>query len=173
MFLLGTPYIYSFVRFLQTAKDLSACSYFVLLNFGIATHNTMSSPSSDEEPESPTTGGAQKHETTATLRKQKQDAAGPPESPTSTTKRSSKDRSSGKGVSLASLFIFSWMLSPANPIGYVVTTAQEFAIDSIRLVRRCTKPDAKGEQKLDNISVKMPMGAYTQTLKVICFCIFK
>ncbi|CUV07409.1 unnamed protein product [Cryptosporidium hominis] len=31
----------------------------------------------------------------------------------------------------------------SNPAGYVFQSAQEFALDSIRLVRRCTKPDAK------------------------------
>lgn len=33
----------------------------------------------------------------------------------------------------------------SNPAGYVFQSAQEFALDSIRLVRRCTKPDAKGK----------------------------
>lgn len=37
---------------------------------------------------------------------------------------------------------------PGHPIGYVVQISQEFIRDSIRLVRRCTKPDAKEFQSM-------------------------
>eukprot|EP01053_Blabericola_migrator_P001102 Blabericola_migrator_1__1101@NODE_1280_length_4906_cov_154_631535_g498_i1_p4_GENE_NODE_1280_length_4906_cov_154_631535_g498_i1NODE_1280_length_4906_cov_154_631535_g498_i1_p4_ORF_typecomplete_len113_score13_69SecE/PF00584_20/1e16Hol_Tox/PF16935_5/0_2_NODE_1280_length_4906_cov_154_631535_g498_i137314069 len=32
---------------------------------------------------------------------------------------------------------------PGHPIGYLVQLSKEFITDSVRLVRRCTKPDAK------------------------------
>ncbi|KAH7648436.1 Sec61-gamma subunit of translocation complex [Cryptosporidium xiaoi] len=31
----------------------------------------------------------------------------------------------------------------SNPLGYIFQSVQEFTLDSIRLVRRCTKPDAR------------------------------
>ncbi|KAJ1613807.1 putative Sec61-gamma subunit of protein translocation complex [Cryptosporidium canis] len=39
----------------------------------------------------------------------------------------------------------------SNPAGYVFQSVQEFALDSIRLVRRCTKPDAKGKFFIKNM----------------------
>ncbi|KAF8820498.1 protein translocation complex, SEC61 gamma subunit [Cardiosporidium cionae] len=32
---------------------------------------------------------------------------------------------------------------PGHPLGYVFVTLRSFALDSIRLVRRCTKPDPR------------------------------
>eukprot|EP00389_Voromonas_pontica_P002677 GDKH01003983.1.p1 GENE.GDKH01003983.1~~GDKH01003983.1.p1 ORF type:complete len:85 (+),score=17.68 GDKH01003983.1:107-361(+) len=40
------------------------------------------------------------------------------------------------------------LLDKSNPVGWVVKTAQEFGSDSVRLVRRCTKPDAKEFKKV-------------------------
>lgn len=35
-------------------------------------------------------------------------------------------------------------LTDANhPVGYLLTSLKEFGADSVRLVRRCTKPDAR------------------------------
>lgn len=38
-----------------------------------------------------------------------------------------------------------FLLEKSNPVGYIFQGVQELTLDSIRLVRRCTKPDAKGE----------------------------
>ncbi|CEM38349.1 unnamed protein product [Vitrella brassicaformis CCMP3155] len=35
-----------------------------------------------------------------------------------------------------------------NPVGYVIKSLQEFGQESIRLVRRCTKPDAREFKKI-------------------------
>lgn len=35
-----------------------------------------------------------------------------------------------------------------NPVGFAVTSLREFAMDSVRLVRRCTKPDHKEFTKI-------------------------
>ncbi|OII72541.1 protein translocation SEC61 gamma subunit [Cryptosporidium andersoni] len=36
-----------------------------------------------------------------------------------------------------------FLLEKSNPVGYIFQGVQELTLDSIRLVRRCTKPDAK------------------------------
>ena len=35
-----------------------------------------------------------------------------------------------------------------NPVGYTVTSAQEFVTDSKRLLQKCNKPDAKEFRKI-------------------------
>jgi len=40
------------------------------------------------------------------------------------------------------------MTDKSNPIGYIVVGAFEFGKDSQRLVRACTKPDAKEFKKI-------------------------
>lgn len=42
----------------------------------------------------------------------------------------------------------SFVTDPNNPIGWAVSGTQDFAADSIRLVRRCTKPDAREFKKI-------------------------
>uniref|UniRef100_A0A0G4IF38 Protein translocase SEC61 complex gamma subunit, archaeal and eukaryotic n=1 Tax=Chromera velia CCMP2878 TaxID=1169474 RepID=A0A0G4IF38_9ALVE len=42
----------------------------------------------------------------------------------------------------------SFLTDKNNPIGWAYTGTKEFANDSVRLVRRCTKPDAKEFKKI-------------------------
>jgi len=42
----------------------------------------------------------------------------------------------------------SFVTDKTNPVGYAVKGIHEFALDSVRLVRRCTKPDAKEFKKI-------------------------
>lgn len=43
----------------------------------------------------------------------------------------------------STLTIPQFVKDPSNPVGWLVSTGTDFASDSVRLVRRCTKPDAR------------------------------
>lgn len=92
--------------------------------------------SSDEEPTiTGTASGVQKHETTAASRK-KDDHT------TETSKRSSRQPKSSSSTTIA---LPRFITDANNPVGFLYTTTRTFALSSVRLVRRCSKPDAKGK----------------------------
>merc|ERR1712083_1183957 len=49
---------------------------------------------------------------------------------------------------MASLSALPFLTDKSNPIGYCVQGTREFALDSRRLLQRCTKPDAKEFKKI-------------------------
>eukprot|EP00920_Eleutheroschizon_duboscqi_P029009 GHVT01070369.1.p2 GENE.GHVT01070369.1~~GHVT01070369.1.p2 ORF type:complete len:132 (-),score=17.66 GHVT01070369.1:1890-2285(-) len=49
---------------------------------------------------------------------------------------------------MVKLDVPAFLLDDENPVGYLVVSLRDFFLDSLRLVRRCTKPDGKEFRKI-------------------------
>lgn len=105
-------------------------------NVSSASETTISSRVNQSTPSKST--ATEMQQTTAMQRKPKDSKAATEgagaDSPPARTPSAAK-----AGVSIPSI-----MKDSGNPIGFICNMVQDFTSDSIRLIRRCSKPDAKG-----------------------------
>lgn len=146
---LRSVYLFGYKHLLLLAREVAGKGFFVFI---------MTSSSGSEVEDNVTATGVQKHETTTTTRRRgEQESA----KLTSAQKPSGGQRGA-KGTSKFSVPKF--LTDDDNPIGWAVTGIQAFAVDSVRLVRRCTKPDARGMSYVCKVA-RTPDFFFFQNLK--------